>query len=206
MTKTDAPDPATVGGNVTYTITVRNSGQNPAENVVITDPLPAEVTYVSATPSKGTCAVGPPLSCTLGTLAPGETVTIDVVVTANQRGQVTNEVTVTTTTQETTTTNNRATTTTTVQGPFVPPVACSRMTVAPRGLTVGKRSTLTGPRGRQQRSRHESRPRHRPRSRRHDIRGRTNAQGVVKLAVRPTRTGIVQIRVTGRARARPGSA
>jgi uncharacterized repeat protein (TIGR01451 family) len=198
VTKTDAPDPVETGDQVTYTMVVTNNGPDTAADVVVTDPLPAEVTYVSHTTTKGTCVAGPPFSCTLGSLAPNESVTITVVVTANQVGTVTNEVTVTTTTTETNTTNNRATTTTTVQGPFVPPVACARVTVTPRTLAIGKRSVLrvrvVGDNGRGMR-----RARVTVRGLGINVSGRTNATGVVRLTIRPRRTGVVQIRVTGQA-------
>jgi uncharacterized repeat protein (TIGR01451 family) len=52
----DAPDPATVGNNLAYTITVTNFGPvDPANSVLVTDTLPAGVTFVSAVPSQGTC-------------------------------------------------------------------------------------------------------------------------------------------------------
>ncbi len=48
-------EPAASGGTLTYTITVANDGPSPAEDVTLTDTLPAGVTFVSATSS-------PPLS------------------------------------------------------------------------------------------------------------------------------------------------
>ena len=56
VTKTGLPDPVLVGSNLTYTVTVTNNGPNNASNVMVTDTLPANVTFVSATPSQGTCA------------------------------------------------------------------------------------------------------------------------------------------------------
>ncbi len=53
------PSPAVVnsGGNVTYTVTVTNNGPNAAQNVVITDTLPAGSTFVGAS-NGGTQAAG----------------------------------------------------------------------------------------------------------------------------------------------------
>jgi uncharacterized repeat protein (TIGR01451 family) len=48
--KTAAPDPATPGTDETYTLTVTNQGPNTAANVVVSDPLPAGLTFVSASP------------------------------------------------------------------------------------------------------------------------------------------------------------
>ncbi len=43
-----------VGDTITYTVTLSNDGPDVATNVQVTDPLPAGVTFVSATPSDGT--------------------------------------------------------------------------------------------------------------------------------------------------------
>jgi len=46
-------DPAIVGSNLTYTITVTNHGPNLATGVVVTNRLPASVQFISASSSKG---------------------------------------------------------------------------------------------------------------------------------------------------------
>lgn len=46
--KTDSPDPVAAGANLTYTLQWSVGGNAPATNVVITDPLPANTTFVSA--------------------------------------------------------------------------------------------------------------------------------------------------------------
>jgi hypothetical protein len=47
--KTDAPDPVCVGANITYTIGFRNNSSGPAINAKVTDTIPANTTFVSAT-------------------------------------------------------------------------------------------------------------------------------------------------------------
>src|SRR5262249_40643103 len=42
-----------VGDPITFTVTLSNSGPDPATNVQVTDLLPAGLTFVSATPSQG---------------------------------------------------------------------------------------------------------------------------------------------------------
>jgi uncharacterized repeat protein (TIGR01451 family) len=54
VTKTANTNHAGMGQLVTYTITVHNLGPNPAQNVLATDPLPAELTFVAAQASQGT--------------------------------------------------------------------------------------------------------------------------------------------------------
>ncbi len=54
--KIDSPDPVTIGSNITYTITVLNNGPATAQNVLVNDNLPAEVTFVSCnSPGGGVC-------------------------------------------------------------------------------------------------------------------------------------------------------
>ncbi|MEO8036629.1 MAG: hypothetical protein ABI837_19490, partial [Acidobacteriota bacterium] len=43
--KMAAPDPVQRGANIDYTITVSNEGPDDAANAVLSDPLPAEVTF-----------------------------------------------------------------------------------------------------------------------------------------------------------------
>ena len=61
----------TPGGNAVYTITVTNSGPSDAAGVVVDDPAPAGLTWLS---NSGGCATAYP--CSLGTVASGATVTI----------------------------------------------------------------------------------------------------------------------------------
>ena len=80
ITKT-APATIVAGNQLSYTITVTNNGTDNATNVVVTDGLPAGVTYVS---SSIPCS-GVPLTCNVGTLANGAstTFTVQVQVPAN---------------------------------------------------------------------------------------------------------------------------
>ena len=43
-----------LGGQITYSLSVFNSGPDDAANVVLTDPLPAHTSFVSASTSTGT--------------------------------------------------------------------------------------------------------------------------------------------------------
>ena len=83
VTKSASVSTATVGTPFTYTITVLNKGTIAASNVVMTDQLPAGVTYNSATPTGGgncTQSSGT-VTCTWASLAGGASATVTISVT-----------------------------------------------------------------------------------------------------------------------------
>ena len=57
LSKIDTPDPVAAGDDVTYQLSYRNSGSATAQNVMLTDAVPADTTFVSAT-SGGTLSGG----------------------------------------------------------------------------------------------------------------------------------------------------
>jgi len=80
LVKLDAPDPASIGRPLIYTLVIRNSGPTSADNVVVTDTLPSGLTFGSAATTQGTCGA-PTVTCNIGTLMNGGTVTVTIVVT-----------------------------------------------------------------------------------------------------------------------------
>lgn len=82
VTKTANPSPVTAGDPLTYTLSISNVGPDAAASTIVTDALPADVTFVSANPA--VCAEGPTdtLVCNLGSV-PSGTQTIDVNVTVD---------------------------------------------------------------------------------------------------------------------------
>lgn len=107
VTKTASPNPVLVQDNITYTITVTNYGPDTADNVSVSDVLPASTSFVSATPSQGSCAYASgTVRCAIGAMTDGQVVTIKVVVRANKAGKVTNSATATTTTLDPNGANN----------------------------------------------------------------------------------------------------
>lgn len=95
VTKSDSPDPVGIGNNLTYTVTVTNNGPATATGVTLTDTLPANVTFVSATPSQGSCTGTSTINCNIGTLNSGVSRTVTIVVTPTVAGGISNTASVT---------------------------------------------------------------------------------------------------------------
>jgi uncharacterized repeat protein (TIGR01451 family) len=115
ITKTDAVDPVVLGDNVVYTITVTNNGPSDAAGVDVTDALPGFTTFVSATPSQGSCSQAAGIvTCPLGVMPAGSVATITVVVATTVAAVITNLATVTATTPDPVPGNNDASQDTTV--------------------------------------------------------------------------------------------
>ncbi|MCP4527453.1 MAG: DUF11 domain-containing protein [Aestuariibacter sp.] len=113
--KTDDPDPATLCDDVTYTLALTNNGPDASQNVVLTDNLPAGVTYVSATPEQGSCSeTGGVVTCNLGTINNGNSLNVDIVVTPDSEGNITNNASVTSDTPDPNSGNNSVSEETTV--------------------------------------------------------------------------------------------
>ena len=102
---------------MTYTITARNGGPDTATGVVVTDILPSEVAFVSATPTQGTCG-DPRLTCNLGDLPAGASATVTVVVTPAMAGVTLNHAQVAATTSDVNQFNNTAATATVVRSAY----------------------------------------------------------------------------------------
>lgn len=82
------------GGRITYSIQVTNNGPERASGVVLSDPLPARTTLISAVASQGACAAASVITCDLGVLRSGTSATLTIKVKARLK-KVTNAATVT---------------------------------------------------------------------------------------------------------------
>ena len=98
------------GGQIPFVIRVTNNGPDTATGVVVTDDLPNGLTLVSATPSQGSCNALDPMTCALGSLTPGQVVTITIVmnVPAGLPQTISNSATVTGNQTDPNTSNNFA--------------------------------------------------------------------------------------------------
>lgn len=109
VTMTVAPNPVIAGGTVTYSITASNNGPNPSSNVVVTDSLPASLTFISATPSQGTCTGTTTVNCSVGPLALYGNATVDIVARTTGAGTVSDTASVTEAESDPDLTNNSVT-------------------------------------------------------------------------------------------------
>ena len=92
VTHTAAPDPATVGRPLTFSVVVTNNSF--PQHVGFKDFFPSSMTLVSATPGQGYCGPlhhgGNLFDCTLGVIPTGGSVTVEIVATPTVPGTVTN--------------------------------------------------------------------------------------------------------------------
>jgi uncharacterized repeat protein (TIGR01451 family) len=130
VAKVDSPDPARVGEEVTFTVTVTNAGPKAAHDVVVFDEMPSALvlglTGASIASSEGTCSIGQITSggtlrgsCSLGVLGRGSSVTITVAVTVTTSGftPLTNTAFAASATGDPDLANNSASTTTEIISP-----------------------------------------------------------------------------------------
>jgi uncharacterized repeat protein (TIGR01451 family) len=110
-TKT-GPVISTVGEQVTYTLSVHNSGPTAAGGVVLKDPLPQGTTYVAST-GQGEYSNGS-VTWNIGTMQSGSDVSVTVTVTTNTPGTITNTSSTTSTTVDPNPNDNSSSTTTEV--------------------------------------------------------------------------------------------
>jgi LPXTG-site transpeptidase (sortase) family protein len=115
VTKSANPTTAQVGDTVTFTLVVTNTGAGNADNVTLTDPIPAfldivpPVTVVPSIPPGDITIAGNTITVDFGTLAPAATFTVTITTVVNSLGAPpggTNTATVTTTSADSDPANN----------------------------------------------------------------------------------------------------
>ena len=143
ITKADSPDPVFVDGELTYTITVDNNGPQAAAGVQVTDELPADVEFVSATPDQGSCTGTSTVTCSLGSIAldGGAEITI-VVRPTSTTPDLSNTATVTSTSSDANPANDSATSHTQV----IPEDTTPPETTIDSGPAAARRPRTTTPR------------------------------------------------------------
>jgi uncharacterized repeat protein (TIGR01451 family) len=109
------PGTAAPNATIIYNLTVANAGPNPAVSVNVTDVLPAGTTFVSATPSVGSCSGTNTVICSLGTMAANSSATVVLIVrSTGSLGPVANTALVSSATTDPNPANNSSTSTVTV--------------------------------------------------------------------------------------------
>ena len=89
--KEDSQDPVTATREFEYEINIINRGPDRAEDVVVTDPLPAGVELIGAQPTQGDCSLeGQTVICSLGDIPAQGDAEIILTVRANQAGLIQN--------------------------------------------------------------------------------------------------------------------
>jgi uncharacterized repeat protein (TIGR01451 family) len=86
------PAATTEGHNLTYTLVATNNGPTTATGVSVSDAVPANSTFVSASP--GCSLTAGVVTCSAGTLAPGASQTFTVMVTAGSGNSIVNTATI----------------------------------------------------------------------------------------------------------------
>jgi uncharacterized repeat protein (TIGR01451 family) len=81
ISKTHTPDPVIAGSQLTWHIKVTNNGPDPAPDATVTDTLPPGDTYLTnnLNPPAGCSAAGQVVTCSIGGVANGQTVSFDIV-------------------------------------------------------------------------------------------------------------------------------
>jgi uncharacterized repeat protein (TIGR01451 family) len=116
ITNADSPDPVPAGKPLTYAIKAHNNGPSNATGVTVTDPLPASVSLVSVTTKRGTCFQSTPgtVVCSIGNINKGETIDVQIKVTPQIAGTISNTATISGDQLDPSASNDSATATTNV--------------------------------------------------------------------------------------------
>jgi uncharacterized repeat protein (TIGR01451 family) len=120
VTVVDSPDVVILGNELTYRVTVTNSGPDRATGVFLTNLLPAEVSFLSYATFNGVCSnAGSLVVCALDNLSAGDSARIAIVTRAATPGVFTNFASVIRAEPDAYAPNNAALAVTTVTGPYI---------------------------------------------------------------------------------------
>jgi uncharacterized repeat protein (TIGR01451 family) len=123
-----------------------NLGPATARNVSVTDTASLGLKVLKVHPAQGSCKTGPPVTCSLGTLAAGKSTTITVVAEGKQAGLEVNTASVTSASGDVDPANNISGTRTALSPALKLTKAASART-ASAGQTVSYRIKVTNPTG-----------------------------------------------------------
>jgi uncharacterized repeat protein (TIGR01451 family) len=144
VTETATPNPVTVNTELTYVFTITNNGPSGATGVTLTDPLPAGVTFVSASSSKGTTSLANgTLTADIGALANGDHATVTLIVLPTVTGSLSNTATVTGDQTDNNLSNNTVTATVNVESLAQSADLAIAISGSPNPVTIGQNETFT---------------------------------------------------------------
>jgi uncharacterized repeat protein (TIGR01451 family) len=149
VTKTASAGTVSIGDTITYTIKAENLGPETATGVTVSDPLPKEVDYASATSTQGTCGLqGQKVVCSIGTLEAGPTAkvssaTVTLNVVARRSGASTNSASVSGEQKDPVSANDSAAALVTIL-PQVPTATCRGVKATVVGTAGSEELTGTG--------------------------------------------------------------
>jgi uncharacterized repeat protein (TIGR01451 family) len=193
VTKSVEPTVVSVGGRLTWTMTVTNRSAVAAADVnglKVDDPRSFRTKLISLEASQGKCV---PFTCDLGRLAPGASATVTAVTQATQVGVVVDIVRVGSEEVESNYRNNVAAALARVTGPLTPPVGlgiCRTLTAEPRLLRSGRASVVRVT-ARNRLGRPLANYVVQARGAGVDGTARTDRRGVARFAMSPDRVGLV---------------
>jgi uncharacterized repeat protein (TIGR01451 family) len=118
LSVSSSPEPVTARSNLTYTLTVTNSGPNGVNGVTVSNRLPANVTVVSLASTQGSIITNGSgaVIWTIGSLPVNSQLQAAIIIASDLPGSITNVATVSHTDIELNSSNNSATTISTVTG------------------------------------------------------------------------------------------
>ena len=135
LAKTASVSSTTVGDQFSYTLTVHNGGPQDSTGTAVSDPLPSQVTLVSASASQGSCSGTTTVACSLGTVANGASATVTVTVKAATAGTATNKASVSSGVTDPNTANNSASVSVTIKAKPKPKKL--KLSVSPGRVVAG---------------------------------------------------------------------
>lgn len=142
LSMAESADPATVGQNLTYTLSVANRGPDDVLGVSVVDTLPPGVTFVSA--SGGCQNAAGTVTCNLGQLNDGATKTAQMTVKPSAAGTLTNSARVSAPGDDPRPSNNNASEdTAVVAGPPATTTTTPSTTTAPSTTTTTQTTTTS---------------------------------------------------------------
>ena len=143
ITASASPKSVKADGTVVVRLVVTNNGPLNATAVSVGDSFPLSVQPVSATTSQGTCTLGRPVTCALGTVKTGKTAKVNVTLQPILPGTITATATVDSAFTDPNTANNTAAVNVTVTAaPQTKYVTVSDATMTPASLKVALGTTV----------------------------------------------------------------